>query len=71
MRVLAVPAVAAVVGEEAPREPVVLILHEDADAPGLAWLVAHVLLPDDGKEQRARRVHDCDVREEPVAVVLL
>lgn len=64
-----VPAVADVVGEEAPRVPVVLVLHEDADAPGLGDALMHVLLPDDGEEEGARGIHDGDVGEQPAAVV--
>lgn len=71
MRILAVPAVTPVVGEEAPRELVVLVLHEDAHAPSLARSIAHVLFPDDRQEQRSGRVHDRDVWEEPVTIVLL
>lgn len=71
MRVLAVPAVTPVVGKEAPRELVVLILHENADAPSLARLILHVFLPDHRQEQWTRGIHDRDVGEEPVAVVLL
>lgn len=71
MSILAVPAVSPVVGEEAPRELVVFILHENTDASSLARLVAHVFLPDDGQEQRAGGIHDGDIREEPVTVVLL
>lgn len=50
MSVLAVPAVTAVVGKEAPGELVVFVLHEDTHAAGLAGLVAHVFFPDDGEE---------------------
>jgi hypothetical protein len=71
MRVLAVPTVSPVVGEETPRELVIFVLHENPDAASLAGLVAHVLLPDDGQEQRSGRIHDCDVWEEPMAIILL
>lgn len=71
VRILAVPAVTPVVGEEAPRELVVLVLHENAHAPSLTGSIAHILFPDDRQEQRSGRVHDGDVWEEPVAVVLL
>lgn len=70
-RILAVPAVTPVVGEEAPRELVVLVLHENAHAPSLTRSIAHILFPDDRQEQRSGRVHNGDVWEEPVAVVLL
>ena len=63
VRVLAVPAVALVVGEEAPGESVVLVLHQNAHAASIAGSGLHVLLPDHGQEQRARGVHDSDVRE--------
>ena len=69
--VLSVPAVTRVVGEEAPREPVVFVLHQDAHTAGLGGPVQHVLLPDDRQKQRPGRVHDRDVREQPVAVILL
>lgn len=65
------PAVTPVVGEKAPRELVILVLHEDAHASRLARPVAHILLPDDGQEQRTRGVHDCDIRQQPVAIILL
>ena len=64
-----VPAVADVVGEEAPRVPVVLVLHADADTPGLGAAFMHVLLPDDGEEEGASRIHDGDIGEQPAAVV--
>jgi hypothetical protein len=44
VRILAVPAATPVMGEEAPREPVVLVLHEDAHAPSVARPLAYVLL---------------------------
>jgi hypothetical protein len=71
VRILAMPAVTPVVGEEAPGKLVVLILHENAHAASLARFIAHILLPNDGQEQRTSRVHDRDVGKEPVAVVLL
>lgn len=71
MRILAVPAATPVMGEEAPREPVVLVLHEDAHAPSVARPLAYVLLPGDIQEQRSCRVHDLYVREDPVGFVLL
>lgn len=71
VRILAVPAVTPVVGEEAPRELVVFVLHENAHAPSLTRPIAHILFPDDRQEQRSGRVHNGDVWEEPVAVVLL
>lgn len=71
MRILAVPAVTPVVGEEAPGELVVLVLHENAHTPGLTRPIAHILFPDDRQEQRTGRVHNSNVWEEPVAVVLL
>lgn len=45
LSILAVPAVANVVGEETPRVAVVLVLHEDTDPVGLAGLVEHVFFP--------------------------
>lgn len=71
VRVLAVPAVTGVVGKETPGVLVVFILHENPHAARLRWVVLHVLLPDNRQEQRTRRVHDGNVREKPMAVVLL
>lgn len=65
------PAVAPVVREEAPGESVVLILHEDANARRLAWLVAHVLFPDHRQEEGASRVHNGDVWQKPAPVIRL
>lgn len=69
--ILAVPAVAHVVREEAPRVPVVLIAHQDADTARLAGVGLHVLLPDHRQKQGTSRVHNRDVREEPMAVIRL
>jgi hypothetical protein len=71
MRVLAVPAVTPMMGEEAPRELVVLILHKNTHAPSFARLILHVLLPDHRQEQWTCRIHDGDIGEEPVTIVLL
>lgn len=71
MRVLAVPAVSGVVGEETPGVLVVLVQHENAHAAHLRRVVLHILLPDDRQEQGTGRVHHGDVGEEPVAVILL
>lgn len=69
LSILAVPAVANVVGEETPRVAVVLILHEDTDPVGLAGLVEHVFFPQNRQEKRTGRVHDGDVGKQPAAVV--
>jgi len=71
VRVLSVPAVTGVVGEETPGVLVVLILHENPHAARLRRVILHVFLPDNRQEQRTSRVHDGDVWEEPVTVVLL
>lgn len=63
------PAIADMVSEETPRVLVVLVRHEDPDACLLARLVAHVFLPDHRQKQRTRRVHDSDVRKQPVVVI--
>ncbi len=73
--VLAMPAAALVMAEETPGIPVVLVHHEDAhsaSARAVADVGArrHVFLPDDGEEQRTRAVHDGDVGETPVLIVL-
>lgn len=69
LSILAVPAVANVVGEETPRVAVVLVLHEDTDPVGLAGLVEHVFFPQNRQEKRTGRVHDGDVGKQPAAVV--
>lgn len=56
-------------GEEAPGVLVVLVGHQDSHAGRLARLVEHIFLPYHGQEQRARRIHDGDVRQQPAAVV--
>lgn len=72
--VFAVPAAPFVVAEEAPRVPVVLVLHEHPHAT-TAQPVAdvfprrHEFLPHDGEEQGTGGVHDGDVGELPVFVV--
>lgn len=71
MRILSVPAVTRVVGEEAPCELVVLVLHQNAHTASLTGSVQHVFLPDDRQKQRPGRIHDRDVREQPAAVILL
>jgi hypothetical protein len=70
-RVLSVPAVTTVVGKEAPRELVVLVLHENTDTARLTGPITHILLPDDRQEKRAGGIHDCDIRQEPMAIILL
>lgn len=70
-RILAMPAVAHMVGEETPGVAVVLVLHQDANATRLAGRLAHVLLPNHRQEQRTSRVHDGDVRKHPAPVVRL
>lgn len=68
--VAAVPAAADVFLEEAGGVMVVVGLAEDADA-AVADVEGrvHVLLPDDGEEERAGAVHDGDVGQLPVLVV--
>ena len=69
LRVAAVPAAAAHDVEEAPAVALVLVGHQHADALGGRPVRSDVLLPDHREEERARTVHDCDVRHAPVAVV--
>lgn len=69
--ILSVPAVSGVVGEETPGVSVILFLHQNAHSAKLAGLILHVFLPDDGQEERTSRVHDRNVRQKPVAIILL
>ena len=55
--------------EEAPAMPLVLIRHQDPHALCSRRRRANVLLPDHRQEERARTVHDGDVRHAPVAVI--
>ena len=71
LSILAVPAVANVVGEETPCVAVVLILHQNPDPACLVGLIKHVLLPEHREEKWTSRVHDRDVRKQPAAVVRL
>jgi hypothetical protein len=68
--VVVVPAVAQVVGEEAPAVVIVLCGEEDAHAVGIFWVSLVVVAPDDAKIQRTGRGHDSDVRQRPPAVVV-
>lgn len=73
--VLAMPAAALVMAEETPGIPVVLVHHEDADSASTRAVAdvgarRHVFLPDDGEEQRTGAVHDGNVGETPVLVVI-
>ena len=65
-----VPAVAQVVGEEAPCVVVVLIGEEDTQAVGAFGALVHVVAPDETEEERTGRGHDCDVWQGPTAVVV-
>jgi hypothetical protein len=65
------PAVTPVVGKEAPRELVILILHENTDTTRLAGLIMHIFLPNNGQEEWAGGIHDGDVRQDPMAIILL
>ena len=52
----------------------VLVWHEDADSTSAGAVTdvfprRQVFFPDDGEEERAGAVHDCDVGEEPIFVV--
>ena len=69
LRILAMPATALGDIEEAPREPLVLVRHEDAHVLVCRPLDVQVLLPDHREEERTGAVHDGDVRHGPVAVV--
>lgn len=69
LRVLAMPTAAARDVEEAPFEPFVLVRHQNAYM-FLSWSRdIHVFFPDDREEERARGVHDRDVRHDPMSVV--
>lgn len=68
-RVPAVPAATWMVGEETPRIFIVGILHHDANAAQTEWLFVHVFFPNHREEQRTGRVHDGDIREEPIAII--
>ena len=73
--VFAMPAAALVMTEETPGISIVLIHHEDAD-PAASCPVTdvgtrrHVFLPDDGEEKWTSAVHDSDIRETPILVVV-
>ena len=69
LRILAMPAAPLGDIEEAPREPLVLVRHEDAHVLVRRPLDVQVLLPDHREEERTGAVHDGDVRHRPVAVV--
>ena len=64
------PAVAHVVGEEAPRVVIVLVWEEDAQTIQPLWIGARVVSPDQAKVERSGRRHDGNVREHPSAVVV-
>jgi hypothetical protein len=68
--VVAVPAVAQVVGEEAPRVVVVLVGEEDAQTVHSLRVGVGVVTPDQTEVQRPGRRHDGDVREHPSTVVV-
>lgn len=71
LRVLAVPAVPLGDVEDAPRVVAVLGRHQHAHLV-LVWaLLGHVLLPDDGEEERTRRRHHRDVGHAIVVCVAL
>ena len=71
LRVLAVPAVPLGDVEDAPRVVAVLGRHQHAHLVLVRALLRHVLLPDDGEEERARRRHHRDVRHAVVVCVPL
>lgn len=69
--ILAMPAVARVMGKEAPGKPIVFVLHEDPDPASVARPPAHVLLPNYRQEEWTRRVHNRNVWQQPVSVIRL
>ncbi|KFY23859.1 hypothetical protein V491_02390 [Pseudogymnoascus sp. VKM F-3775] len=71
LRVLSVPAVPLCDIEDAPRVVAVLGRHEHAHLVLIGPLLGHVLLPDDGEEERACRRHDGDVGHAVVVCVAL
>lgn len=68
--IVVMPAVAEVVGEEAPAVAVVLCGEENAYAVHTLWLQFVVVAPDDAKVQWPGRGHDGDVWQGPSAVVV-
>lgn len=68
LSIVSMPAVAHVVGEEAPGESVVFVWHQNTDSVH-AIRIAHVLLPNHRQEQGACRVHYCNVRQKPMLIV--
>lgn len=69
LRVVPMPAVPAVLGEEARGMFRIVLGHEDAHPLLLGRTIPVILLPDDAQEQGPGRVHDGDVRQKPTAVV--
>jgi hypothetical protein len=68
--VVAVPAVAQVVGEEAPGMVVVLVWEENAQTVHALRVRVAVVSPDQAEVQRSGRSHDGNVWEHPSAVVV-
>ena len=70
LHIAAVPAVAEMMGEEAPGMVVVLVWEQDANSISSFRICVVVVSPDETEEQWTGGSHDGDVRENPSAVVL-
>ena len=71
LRIFAVPATTTMVREEAPRMAVEHVRHQHPHAFMLSGRLPDVLLPDHAETQRPGGIHDGDVRQSPVAIVVL
>jgi hypothetical protein len=68
--IVAVPAVAKMMGEETPFMVVVLVGEEDADSVVANGVAVIIVSPNYAKEERARGGHDGDVWHDPPTVVI-
>lgn len=68
--IIAVPAVAQMVGEETPRVVVVLVREEDADSVVALRVSVVVVSPDYAQEEGSGGGHDGDVWQNPPAIVI-
>ena len=74
-RVVPMPTTADKGIKEAPWMLMVVVSHQNADAPACGAVTnvftgGHVFFPKHGEEERAGRIHDGYVRKAPVAVVV-
>lgn len=65
------PATTLVVREEAPCMPIVLIRHEHSYSVFLGWMFTSIFFPYYTQEEWTGGIHNCDIRQTPVAVVAL